>query len=120
MLRRQGWSFPPLKECRAKWEKAYPDWKWRDPSLDAWQAEPDDLADIEACRLDPHEDFQKALHQAATEARDAKGTKQALDAAAEQARQQKARKDQEAREQAEQEFIGPRRPSLRRRPGRAA
>jgi hypothetical protein len=39
VLRRQGWSFPPLLECRAKWEVRYPGWKWRDTEIAEWQAE---------------------------------------------------------------------------------
>jgi hypothetical protein len=47
VLRRQGWSFPGLKKCREDWEKKYPQWSWRNPNLAEWQAEPDDLAEIE-------------------------------------------------------------------------
>ena len=35
VLRRQGWSFPSLKECRAKWEKAIPTGNGAIPDLDA-------------------------------------------------------------------------------------
>jgi hypothetical protein len=37
VLRRRGWTFPPLLEVRQKWEARFPGWKWRDPSLAEWQ-----------------------------------------------------------------------------------
>jgi Family of unknown function (DUF5906)/RepB DNA-primase from phage plasmid len=37
ILRRRGWTFPPLLEARKKWEARFPGWKWRDPRLAAWQ-----------------------------------------------------------------------------------
>jgi hypothetical protein len=39
VLRKQGWSFPPLADCRAAWEKRYPNWKWRNTEITEWQAE---------------------------------------------------------------------------------
>jgi hypothetical protein len=42
VLRRRGWTFPPLLECRAKWEKLYPGWTWRDADIRAWRAEESD------------------------------------------------------------------------------
>ena len=39
VLRRRGWTFPPLPECRAAWEKRYPGWTWRDPAITKWRAE---------------------------------------------------------------------------------
>jgi len=33
----RGWEFPPLAECRAKWEERYPGWQWRHPDLTDWQ-----------------------------------------------------------------------------------
>jgi hypothetical protein len=39
VLRRRGWKFPPLLECRKRWEARFPDWKWRDPLLTEWQFE---------------------------------------------------------------------------------
>ena len=33
VLRRRGWTFPPLLECRAAWEKRYPGWPWRDSGV---------------------------------------------------------------------------------------
>ena len=45
VLRRQGWSFPPLRDCRAEWEKRYPGWKWRNPTLTEWQ--PEDVLDFD-------------------------------------------------------------------------
>jgi hypothetical protein len=46
VLRRQGWTFPPLKDCRAAWETLYPGWTWRNPDLTEWQPEGDDFADF--------------------------------------------------------------------------
>ena len=43
VLRRRGWSFPPLLECRKRWDARFPDWKWRDPVLTEWQYEQDEL-----------------------------------------------------------------------------
>jgi hypothetical protein len=45
VLRRQGWSFPSLRDCRAEWEKRYPGWKWRNPTLTEWQ--PEDVLDFD-------------------------------------------------------------------------
>jgi Family of unknown function (DUF5906)/RepB DNA-primase from phage plasmid len=42
VLRRRGWKFPPLPECRKRWEARFPDWKWRDPLLSEWQCEQDE------------------------------------------------------------------------------
>ena len=39
VMRRQGWTFPPLLECRAKWEVRFPGFKWRNTALLAWSAE---------------------------------------------------------------------------------
>ena len=44
VLRKQGWTFSPLAECRAAWVKRYPGWEWRDPELMEWWAEEDDHA----------------------------------------------------------------------------
>jgi hypothetical protein len=33
---KRGWEFPPLSECRARWEEKYPDWPWREPDLKDW------------------------------------------------------------------------------------
>jgi hypothetical protein len=46
VLRRRGWTFPPLFQCRAEWEKRFPDWKWRDAEIAEWRAEEadDDVA----------------------------------------------------------------------------
>jgi hypothetical protein len=41
VMRRQGWTFPPLAECRAKWDKRFPGKKWRNTRLLEWQAEED-------------------------------------------------------------------------------
>jgi hypothetical protein len=45
VMRRRGWTFPPLEECRAKWEQRYPGWQWRDPNIAEWRAEEDDKED---------------------------------------------------------------------------
>jgi uncharacterized protein DUF5906/DNA primase RepB-like protein len=45
VLRRRGWTFPPLLECRAEWEKRYPGWKWRDAEITEWRAEEADDVD---------------------------------------------------------------------------
>ena len=44
VLRRQGWTFPPLAECREAWVKRYPGWEWRNPGITEWSAEEDDDA----------------------------------------------------------------------------
>jgi hypothetical protein len=45
VLRRQGWTFPPLEECRAAWIKRYPGWKWRNPDITEWRAEDVEVID---------------------------------------------------------------------------
>jgi Family of unknown function (DUF5906) len=45
VMRRRGWTFPELSECRKMWEARFPDWEWRNPKLTKWQAE--DAADDE-------------------------------------------------------------------------
>ncbi len=42
VLRRRGWTFPPLLQCRAEWEKRYPGWKWRDAEITEWRPEDED------------------------------------------------------------------------------
>ena len=37
VMRRRGWEFPPLLQCRAEWEERFPRWAWRDPGLTEWQ-----------------------------------------------------------------------------------
>jgi hypothetical protein len=32
----RGWEFPPLAECRTKWEEKYPGWKWNHPDATEW------------------------------------------------------------------------------------
>lgn len=40
VLRRHGWTFPPLAECRKAWEARFPGWQWDDPELVMeWQNE---------------------------------------------------------------------------------
>jgi Family of unknown function (DUF5906) len=41
--RRRGWTFPPLAECREKWEERFPGWEWQDPDLKDWTT--DDWSD---------------------------------------------------------------------------
>jgi hypothetical protein len=38
VMRRRGWTFPELSECRKTWEERFPRWKWRNPELTNWQA----------------------------------------------------------------------------------
>jgi hypothetical protein len=33
VLRHRGWEFPPLLDCRAKWEARFAGWRWRDANL---------------------------------------------------------------------------------------
>jgi hypothetical protein len=42
IMRKRGWSFPPLAECRKKWEGRFPGWPWRNPGLTEWQHEEED------------------------------------------------------------------------------
>jgi hypothetical protein len=44
VMRRQGWTFPPLTECRAKWDKRFSGTKWRNTAISEWQAEEADDA----------------------------------------------------------------------------
>jgi hypothetical protein len=45
VLRRRGWTFPPLSVCRATWEQRFPGWQWRDNEITEWRAEEaDDVA----------------------------------------------------------------------------
>jgi hypothetical protein len=39
VLRKSGWEFPDLTDCRAAWEKRFPGTVWRDPDLACWRAE---------------------------------------------------------------------------------
>jgi len=49
VLRRRGWTFPPLLQCRDEWEKRFPNWPWVDPAIEAWRAEEaDDPVDLDA------------------------------------------------------------------------
>jgi hypothetical protein len=38
VMRKRGWTFPVLAECRALWEQRFPGWKWRNPDAAEWQA----------------------------------------------------------------------------------
>ena len=42
VLRRRGWTFPPLQKCRAEWEKRYSGYEWRNPQITEWQPEESD------------------------------------------------------------------------------
>ena len=42
VLRKSGWEFPALLDCRRAWEKRFPGTVWRDPDLTEWRAEDDD------------------------------------------------------------------------------
>jgi hypothetical protein len=48
VLRKRGWSFPPLIECRSKWESRYPEWQWRDTEITEWRPEDADDPDYSA------------------------------------------------------------------------
>ena len=41
ILRRRGWEFPPLADCRVAWVSRFPLWKWRNPGLKEWEAPPE-------------------------------------------------------------------------------
>jgi hypothetical protein len=56
VLRRRGWTFPPLLECRAEWEKRYPSYKWRNPEITEWRAE-DEADAVQGLRLVVNNDF---------------------------------------------------------------
>jgi hypothetical protein len=56
VLRRRGWTFPPLSECRAAWEKRYPGWKWRDAEITEWR--PEDADDVECSMPEDADDVE--------------------------------------------------------------
>ena len=116
MLRRQGWSFPPLKDCRTKWEESYPGWKWRNPDLAEWQVEADDLAEIEETGAAKQEAVTNALRtlQQEKEEREEEARKKRW-AADQKIIDEVARRDQEEKARMEREFIGPRQPPQHRR-----
>jgi Family of unknown function (DUF5906) len=62
VLRKSGWEFPPLLDCRKAWEKRFPGVQWRDPSLTDWRAEDqdDDLRMPEEMVRDAKRDLEKA------------------------------------------------------------
>jgi hypothetical protein len=37
VMRKRGWTFPSLAECRATWMARFPTWKWRDQEVTEWQ-----------------------------------------------------------------------------------
>jgi hypothetical protein len=43
ILRRHGWTFPPLDVLRKQWEARFPGWKWHDPDLSEWRFEGSNL-----------------------------------------------------------------------------
>lgn len=51
VLRKSGWEFPPLLDCRKAWEKRFPGTQWRDPSVTNWRAEDDDDVSGQAGKL---------------------------------------------------------------------
>jgi hypothetical protein len=53
VMRRQGWTFPELADCRAKWIERFPGWKWRNADLTEWQAEEADDAPETAPEAEP-------------------------------------------------------------------
>jgi Family of unknown function (DUF5906) len=54
VMRRRGWTFPKLIECREEWEARFPGWKWRNPKLIEWQGEDaEDTAELDSA--DPNE-----------------------------------------------------------------
>jgi hypothetical protein len=115
VLRRQGWTFPELKHCRAEWEKAYPGWKWRNPDLGEWQPEAQDFEDAEGV-LDLEEAEAKAAAEVAALAEAIRAMEEKEDAKAAKAKADQAVIDRimngheaEVRKR-EQDFIGPRKP----------
>jgi hypothetical protein len=54
VMRRQGWTFPALLECRAKWDARFPGTKWRNTAISEWQAEEaDDEPEAETTEIGP-------------------------------------------------------------------
>src|SRR5262249_20977803 len=37
--RRRGWQFPPLNECRERWNARFPETIWRDQKTTKWTVE---------------------------------------------------------------------------------
>jgi hypothetical protein len=66
VLRRRGWTFPPLSVCRAEWEKRFPKWQWRDNTITEWRAEESDDPEVEEADDDSMTPKQRA--EAAEEA----------------------------------------------------
>jgi len=42
VMRRRGWTFPPLDQCRKKWEERFPGWVWDSDEelVTEWEGEP--------------------------------------------------------------------------------
>ena len=51
VLRRRGWGFPVLSECRKAWEKRFPGWEWREERTEWSAKQEDDRLGQEECRL---------------------------------------------------------------------
>jgi Family of unknown function (DUF5906) len=49
VLRKTGWEFPELTDCRKAWVKRFPGHQWRDPDLIEWQRE-DHAGDVRSPR----------------------------------------------------------------------
>jgi hypothetical protein len=62
VLRKSGWEFPDLLDCRREWEKRFPGWQWRDPEIKEWRAE--DLADNMRTPKGKLHDARQALKEA--------------------------------------------------------
>jgi hypothetical protein len=56
VLRRQGWTFPSLSECRKAWEARFPGWVWRDSAITEWRTEVDDEPQAEQEAPQPQTD----------------------------------------------------------------
>jgi hypothetical protein len=67
VLRRRGWTFPPLLECRIEWERHFPKWKWRDTTITEWRAEDADDPVVETVKptTTPEEKVEAAADAAA-------------------------------------------------------
>jgi hypothetical protein len=74
VLRRRGWTFPPLHDCRKAWEVRFPNWKWRrNPFICDWQVEGVDDEPRKPSLLKPGQskpDLDEILHRCGSGARD--------------------------------------------------
>ena len=62
VLRKSGWEFPDLLDCRRQWERRFPGWPWRDPEIKEWRAE--DLDDTIRTAKGKLYDARQALKEA--------------------------------------------------------